>query len=58
MKIDVEDRGGRTDPNIDSVDTIVGIGIGSILMGCIIFFLYNPGRYISLAYLDKSVLFK
>ncbi len=24
-------RGGRIDPNIDSIDTNVGIGIGSIL---------------------------
>ncbi len=25
------DRGGQIDPNIDSIDTNVGIGIGSIL---------------------------
>ncbi len=27
----VKGRGGRIDPNIDSIDTNVGIGIGSIL---------------------------
>ncbi len=27
----LQTRGGRIDPNIDSIDTNVGIGIGSIL---------------------------